>query len=145
MEELPIFREKLTLVICWVKGTKNSFHCWIFLCWCQSFLGWLMNYQEDTAWLIHSCQVIPACSAVIQTKQKNLSTKMHNIRCLKWRTWAIFDVRLLWLLVYCQLISSPQGMNHHRECILPGIQLIRHFEILHPKTDYSFLVWEPPQ
>lgn len=33
----------------------------------QGFLGWLMNYEEDTAWLVYSCQVIHTCLIVTQT------------------------------------------------------------------------------
>lgn len=45
-------------------------------------------------------------------QQKKFSIKMHSIRCVKKGTLAIFDIMLLWTLVYCQLRGSPQGTKN---------------------------------
>lgn len=71
-----------------------------------------MNYEKDTAWLIYSCQVIHKCSAVIQTTTTNFSTKMHSIIYVKKMMLAIFDIMLLWILVYCWLRGSAQGAKN---------------------------------
>lgn len=107
----------------------------------QGFLGWLMNYEEDTAWLVYSCQVIHTCLIVTQTTTIFFfSTGMHSISCVKWGTLAIFCIMLLWILVYCQLRGSPWETKNK-----PFWNTDSHFEIVHLKADYSFLAWQPLQ